>query len=422
MSQPSPEHRFNPFLSRKSKRRSQGYNMEEMENRLLLSAPPIAGNWNLSFNDNFTSINSNVWSNTYWWGGNTGTQATFDPSAVSVGANGVNMTATEIAKTGKNGVTNPYTSALLQTGGVQGSKTPGYSFTYGYVSATAKIAPGQGMWSAIWMLPQDHNDNVELDLFENLGRLPYYDTSTYHWGSNYYQVPGNVSSDLTAAFHTYGVDWEPDHITWYLDGVALGTFSNASVISNRAMYLIMNLDVGGSWAGPLNGTQPYTSTWQISNVQVWQHGTGSGDTSAPTTPSNLSLSAKTTTSATVAWTASSDNVGVAGYNIFRNGVLAGSVASNVTFFTDGSLSPNTTYNYTVNAFDAAGNVSAATGGLAVTTLSSGGGDMTAPSTADGRAFVIDDQQHGCGFLDGVDRQCRSDRLQSFPKRLADRHD
>ena len=126
---------------------------EPMEPRLLLAStpalPPIAGNWNLTFNDNFTSVNSSVWTNTYWWGGNAGTQATFDPSALSIGANGLSITATHQAKTAKNGVTNPYTSGVLTTGGLAGSKPPGYSFTYGYVETTTKIAPGQGMWSPI---------------------------------------------------------------------------------------------------------------------------------------------------------------------------------------------------------------------------------------------------------------------------------
>ena len=261
---------------------------EQMEARLLLAStpalPPIAGNWNLSFNDNFTTIDPSVWSTNYWWGGNTGTQATFDPSALSIGANGLSITATKQAKTGVNGVTNPYTSGLLTTGGVVGSKDPGFSFTYGYVEATTKVAPGQGMWSALWMLPTDHNDNRELDILENLGRAPYYYNATYHWDGSYFQPPGNVSSDLTAGFHTYGVDWEPDHITWYFDGQAIGSFTNAPQITNRPMYLILNLDVGGPWAGPLDGTSPDSSTWQIQDVRVWQHGAGAGDVTPPSTP------------------------------------------------------------------------------------------------------------------------------------------
>ena len=137
-----------------------------MEDRLLLASTPVApsipGNWNLAFNDNFSYLNTNTWATTYWWGGNAGTQATFDPSAISTGANGLSITATRQAKTATTGVTNPYTSGVLTSGGVDGSKAPGFSFTYGYIESTQKIAPGLGMWSALWLLPQDHVDNREL--------------------------------------------------------------------------------------------------------------------------------------------------------------------------------------------------------------------------------------------------------------------
>src|SRR5205823_3140595 len=51
------------------------------------------------------------------------------------------------------------------------------------------------------------------------------------------------------------------------------------------------------------------------------------DTAPPTTPTNLSVSSKTLTSITLAWTGSSDNVGVAGYRVFRNGVQVGQTST-----------------------------------------------------------------------------------------------
>jgi hypothetical protein len=66
------------------------------------------------------------------------------------------------------------------------------------------------------------------------------------------------------------------------------------------------------------------------------------------------------------WTASTDNVGVSGYYVFRNNVQLGSVASGTTY-TDATAAPSTTYSYTVKAFDAATNVSAASAPASVTT-------------------------------------------------------
>ena len=78
------------------------------------------------------------------------------------------------------------------------------------------------------------------------------------------------------------------------------------------------------------------------------------DTEAPTTPTGLKVTAGSN-SASLSWTASSDNVAVAGYRITRNGVPVGTSAA--TSFNDSGLTPSTTYVYTVAAYDGAGNTS-----------------------------------------------------------------
>jgi chitodextrinase len=80
------------------------------------------------------------------------------------------------------------------------------------------------------------------------------------------------------------------------------------------------------------------------------------DTTAPSVPTSVILKTKTSSSIGIGWTASSDNVAVTGYKIYRGGTLVGSSAS--TSFTDNNLTPNTSYIYTVAAYDAAGNTSA----------------------------------------------------------------
>ena len=72
------------------------------------------------------------------------------------------------------------------------------------------------------------------------------------------------------------------------------------------------------------------------------------------------------------WTASTDNVGVTGYSITRNGVVLTTVGGAATSFSDTTASPNTSYTYSLRANDAAGNVSAASNSASVTTPSAGG--------------------------------------------------
>jgi beta-glucanase (GH16 family) len=120
------------------------------------------------------------------------------------------------------------------------------------------------------MLPADYSDSNEIDIYENIGRLPTNDNGFNHFGNGQwvgFNTP--TSSDLTAGFHTYGLDWEPNSITWYLDGKVM--YSTTTNVANKPMYLIMNLDVGGNWAGPLNSSSPYSSSWQTDYIRVWQH-------------------------------------------------------------------------------------------------------------------------------------------------------
>ncbi|WP_030977447.1 carbohydrate binding domain-containing protein [Streptomyces sp. NRRL S-1824] len=98
---------------------------------------------------------------------------------------------------------------------------------------------------------------------------------------------------------------------------------------------------------------------------------GSTDTQAPTAPSGLQSTGKTSSSATLSWTAATDNVGVTGYDIYQGGTKVSTVTG--TSATVSGLAASTTYSFTVKARDAAGNVSAASNAVSVTTSSGGSG-------------------------------------------------
>ncbi|MFJ5829718.1 NPCBM/NEW2 domain-containing protein [Streptomyces sp. NPDC093089] len=98
-------------------------------------------------------------------------------------------------------------------------------------------------------------------------------------------------------------------------------------------------------------------------------GTAGGDVTAPTAPADLTASNVTSSSVELNWKASTDNVGVTGYNIYRGTTLVGT--STGTTFTATGLSPSTPYTFTVRAVDAAENYSAASDTAAVTTTAGG---------------------------------------------------
>src|SRR5207244_5810305 len=88
-------------------------------------------------------------------------------------------------------------------------------------------------------------------------------------------------------------------------------------------------------------------------------------TQAPTVPTGLTATAVSTSQINLSWTASTDNVGVTGYKIFRNTVQVGTATT--TSYSDTRLSASTTYTYTVLAYDAAGNNSAQSAPASATT-------------------------------------------------------
>ena len=90
------------------------------------------------------------------------------------------------------------------------------------------------------------------------------------------------------------------------------------------------------------------------------------DTQPPTTPTNFTASAVSATQANLNWSASSDNVGVAGYAIYRDSVPLLTVTGSVLSYSDITAMPGQTYDYSVDAYDAAGNHSAPTAAVSVT--------------------------------------------------------
>ena len=114
--------------------------------------------------------------------------------------------------------------------------------------------------------------------------------------------------------------------------------------------------------------------FDINNVDFTITGSGSADTVAPTV-SVISASGTTTSSTNLSWTTSSDNVGIAGYKVYQNGVLK--TTTTATSLVISGLSASTAYGFYVTAYDATGNTSVASNMVNVTTLTLA--DTSAPT-------------------------------------------
>ncbi|MEY9968030.1 chitodextrinase [Streptacidiphilus sp. MAP12-16] len=191
---------------------------------------------------------------------------------------------------------------------------------------------------------------------------------------------GSQTGTSTAAGHSWNV-WTGQQTSWKIISYVLqggGTsFANLDVKSlisdavsrgsvNPAHYLI-DAEAGFEvWQGGQGlGTNSFSFTAATAGSG------GGGDTTPPSAPANLTVTGTTSNSASLAWSAATDNVGVTGYDVYRGGTQVGTTSG--TSYTDAGLSASTAYTYTVKAFDAAGNLSAASGSATATTQAASGG-------------------------------------------------
>jgi chitodextrinase len=123
---------------------------------------------------------------------------------------------------------------------------------------------------------------------------------------------------------------------------------------------------------------PNHSAWTATPVSVTTP--PAPDTQAPSIPIGLTAAAVSSTQINLSWTASTDNVGVTGYRVYRAGTLLATLGA-VTAYQDTGLSASTSYSYTVQAVDAAGNASAQSASASATTQSAL--DTTAPTVPTG---------------------------------------
>ncbi|MFK4090001.1 family 16 glycosylhydrolase [Kribbella sp. NPDC020789] len=168
-----------------------------------------------------------------------------------------------------------YTSARLLT-----AQT--FTQTYGRFEARIKIPGTQGVWPAFWMLGAQGGgwpNNGEIDIMENIGREPNTVHGTIH-GPGYSGAEGIGAAynspngqPFRNDFHTYRVDWAPNSITWFVDGVQYQRRTPADLggdqwVFDHPFFLIMNVAVGGYWPGYPDGSTVMPQQMVVDYVRV----------------------------------------------------------------------------------------------------------------------------------------------------------
>ncbi|UQZ35279.1 glucan endo-1,3-beta-D-glucosidase [Paenibacillus sp. PK3_47] len=189
------------------------------------------------------------------------------------------------------------------------------SLQYGRVDIRAKLPTGNGIWPALWMLPEDSVYGAwaasgEIDIMEAKGRLPGTTSGAVHFGGQWpvnryiageYHFPQGQT--FANDYHVYSMIWEDDNIKWYVDGkfffkvsreqwYSVAAPNNPNAPFDQPFYLIMNLAVGGHFDGGLTpAPSDIPATMQVDYVRVYKEGSGGGEN--PGNPGNVAVSSVT---------------------------------------------------------------------------------------------------------------------------------
>jgi beta-glucanase (GH16 family) len=183
---------------------------------------------------------------------------------------------------GMDSITRDYTSARIST-------QDRYSFRYGLFEARLRMPVGRGLWPAFWALGDDIDDVGwpecgEIDVMEYLGQEPATATGTIHgpWddgGANADYKPGHSvvhTAPLAQEFHTYGAQWLPGSIQFYFDGRPYWSITAADLpagsrwVFDHRFFLVLNIAVGGRWAGSPGASTTFPQALQVDYVRVYQ--------------------------------------------------------------------------------------------------------------------------------------------------------
>ncbi|MEV7041052.1 discoidin domain-containing protein [Amycolatopsis sp. NPDC051061] len=200
-------------------------------------------------------------------------------------------------------------------------------------------------------------------------------STTTRWASVEGADPQWLRVDLgqSAAIHRVLLNWEAAYAKKYRIEVSDdGTnFTAATTVDNGdGKTDDLALNAHGRYVRFVGVTRATSYGYSLWEMQVFGTTDSSGDTQAPTTPVGLTAGTTTATSAALTWSAATDNVGVAGYDILRDGTAV--ATSTTPSYTDNGLTPDTGYSYAVRARDAAGNVSGTSTPVTVKTQAGSG--------------------------------------------------
>jgi|GEM_PF-181794 len=267
-----------------------------LDNQLESTAVVSPSDWVLAWSQEFneaagTAPDNNVWTHEIGDGalndiigwGNSELQYYTDSTdnAATDGAGNLKITLREVNTATTDLVCHygpcEYTSARLIT-------ADKVDFAYGKIEARVKVPSGQGLWPAFWMLGTDIDEVGwpqcgEIDIMEYVGKAPNEVFGTIHGpgysGGNGFGSVYDFGSPVADDYHTFTIEWAPDEIHWYVDGINYHNATPADVdpnewVYNHPFYIILNLAIGGNFGGPVGEDVTFPREMLVDYVRVYQ--------------------------------------------------------------------------------------------------------------------------------------------------------
>ena len=215
-------------------------------------------------------LDAATWSTCYHWQPDACTNEwndelqAYHPANVRLADGALELTAREEPNTGHlaggEGREFQYSSGMI-------SGHAGQTFQYGFVEVRARVPAGQGLWPALWLLPEDLVWPPEIDIMELIGDEPEVVHQTLYAADGAptrFRIEGD---DYSEDWHTFAVDWRPGSLTFYVDGERQGHATEG--IPDEPMYFIANLAVGGEWPGAPSAETELPATFAVDHVRIW---------------------------------------------------------------------------------------------------------------------------------------------------------
>lgn len=178
-----------------------------------------------------------------------------DPFSVVSGA--LRIEADRASTAFKRATGYSYVSGLITT-------ENSFAQAYGYFEVRAQMPKGAGLWPAIWMVGKTHKQHLEIDIVEVLGQQP---RKLYCSGAGIHTWMTKV--DSSDGFHLYAVEWSKKKVIWYVDDVPAAETPTPERFK-VAMYLIVNLAVGGSWGGDPDSKTVFPATMLVDYIRIYR--------------------------------------------------------------------------------------------------------------------------------------------------------